>query len=147
MVNDNINLNTRQSFTGVTLQSALNDMTLYLQANPSETIVVSLSADAAPAVNSPKGFNADLFNLLNKSDTAAPSSTYKNFVYFSSNSSAIPDLGDVRGKIVFVPSADQSWVPAADPATGLQIGFQPTEVDQDSHGVTDPNCALELRGR
>ncbi len=139
-VNDTINLNSGQLFTGVTLQGALNDMTSFLQANPSESIVVSLSANEAPSVNSPKGFNADLFKLLNTADTSAPGSTYKSFVYFSANSSATPDLGDVRGKIVFVPSADHSWVPAADPATGLQIGFQPTEVDQDSHAVTDPNA-------
>ena len=44
LVNDTINLNAGQDFTGYTLQSALNEMTSFLQAKPSETIVVSLSA-------------------------------------------------------------------------------------------------------
>ena len=44
LVNDTINLNAGQNFTGVTLQDGLNDMTSFLQANPSETIVVRLSA-------------------------------------------------------------------------------------------------------
>ena len=42
-VNDTINLNAGQYFTGTTLQDALNDMTSFLQANPSETLVVELS--------------------------------------------------------------------------------------------------------
>ena len=89
---------------------------------------------------SPNGFNADLYSLLNSPDTAVPGQTYNHFVSYSSNSSAIPTLGQVRGKIVFVPSTDNSWGPIPNPQTGQQIGWQPSsEVDQNSHAITDPN--------
>jgi hypothetical protein len=144
LVNDNINLNAGQYFTGVTLQDALNDMTSFLQANPSETLVVSLSANENPggAINSPNGFNTDLNTLLNSSDTSVPGTTYKDFVYYSSNSSTTttPNLDQVRGKIVFVPSSDKSWTPVADLSTGLTIGWQPTQVTQDKHNIADPNA-------
>ncbi len=138
LVNDTINLNSGEYFTGETLQGALNDMTSFLEANPSETIVVTLSANESASINSPDGFNADLNTLLNSSDTAVSGSTYKDFIYYSPDSSVTPDLGAVRGKIVLIPSADQSWTPS-NPSSGPDIGWQPTEVIQDSHTVTDPN--------
>ncbi len=137
LVNDTINLNAGQDFTGVTLQGALNDMTSFLQAHPSETVIVDLSANEAAPINSPNGFNADLNTLLNSADTAVPGTTYRDFIYSSSNPTATPTLGQVRGKIVIIP--DQSWTPPADPATGLTIGWQPSQVVQDSHSVSDPN--------
>ena len=136
LVNDTINLNAGQYFTGVTLQDGLNDMTSFLEANPSETIVVKLSANEAASIGSSNDFNTDLNTLLNSSDTMVPGTAYKDFIYSSSNPTTTPDLGQVRGKIVIIP--DQSWTPTAD-QTGQTIGWQPTEVVQDSHTVTDPN--------
>jgi hypothetical protein len=133
-VNDTINLNAGQYFTGTTLQSALNDMTSFLQANPSETIVVTLSSNEAAPINSSNSFAADLSTLLSSSDTAVPGTTYNNFIYSSSNPATTPTLGEVRGKIVIIPSG---WTPAAN--NGLTIGWQPTQVTQDSHTDTDPN--------
>ena len=137
LVNDTINLNAGQDFTGYTMQGALNEMTSFLQAEPSETIVVSLSNDATP-VNSSNSFNTDLNTLLDSPDAAVPGASYKDFVYYSSNPDITPTLGEVRGKIVFVPNADQSWTPAADPQTGQTPGWQPAEADQNSHTITDP---------
>ena len=139
LVNDTINLNAGQDFTGYTLPGTLNEMTSFLQSEPSETIVVSLSDDATP-VNSSNSFNTDLNTLLDSPDTAVPGTNYKDFVYYSSNPTITPTLGQVRGKIVFVPNADQSWTPVADPQTGLTPGWQPAEVDQNSHTITDPNA-------
>ena len=64
-----------------------------------------------------------------------PGTAYKDFIYSSSNPTTTPDLGQVRGKIVIIPSG---WTPTAD-SNGQTIGWQPTEVVQDSHTVTDPN--------
>jgi hypothetical protein len=133
LVNDTINLNAGQYFTGVTLQGALNDMTTFLEANPSETIVVKLSANEAAPINSPNGFNADLNTLLNSSDTAVPGTTYNDFIYSSSHPTTTPDLGQVRGKIVIIPSG---WTPTA--TNGQTIGWQPTGVVHDSTTVSDP---------
>ncbi len=138
LVGDTINLDAGQDFTGYTLQGALDEMTSFLQAEPSETIVVSLSNDAT-AVNSSNSFNTDLNTLLNSPDDAVPGTNYKDFVYYSSNPATTPTLGEVRGKIVFVPNADQSWTPAADPQTGLTPGWQPAELDQNSHAIADTN--------
>ncbi len=135
LVNDTINLNAGQDFTGVTLQDGLNDMTSFSQANPSETIVVRLSANEATPINSSNDFNTDLNTLLNSPDTAVPNTHYKDFIYSSSDPTTTPDLGQVRGKIVIIPSG---WTPTAD-TNGQTIGWQPTEVVQDSHTVTDPN--------
>jgi hypothetical protein len=132
-VNDTINLNAGQYFTGTTLQDALNDMTSFLQANPSETIVVTLSANEAPAVNS-SSFATDLNTLLNTSDTAVPGTTYNDFVYASTTPTSTPTLGEVRGKIVIIPSG---WTPAAATPTVPTIGWQPTQVVEDSPGVSD----------
>jgi hypothetical protein len=143
LVNDTINLNTDpnlntdQYFTGVTLQDGLNDMTSFLQANPSETIVVKLSDNEAASSGNSNDFNTDLNTLLNSSDTGVPNTTYKDFIYSSSNPTTTPDLDQVRGKIVIIP--DQSWTPTAD-SNGQTIGWQPTEVVQDSHTVADPNA-------
>ena len=139
-VNDTINLNAGQDFTGYTLQGALNEMTSFLQSEPTETIVVSLGNDTSP-VNSSNSFNADLNTLLNSPDSAVPGTNYSDFIYYSSNSNTTPSLGQVRGKIVFVPSSDNSWAPDAstNSTTGLQLGWTPTEVDQNSHTITDPN--------
>jgi hypothetical protein len=136
LVNDTINLNAGAGFTGVTLQDALNDMTSFLQANPSETIVVALSSNEARATNSVNSFNADLNTLLNSSDTAVPGTTYSHFIYASSDPSATPDLGQVRGKIVIIPSG---WKLTADSGTRLTSGWAPTEVIQDTHTDADPN--------
>ena len=90
--------------------------------------------------NSPNGFNADLNTLLNSSDTSVPGSTYKGFclllVEFIDHADA---WRRPLRKIVFIPSTDQSWTPVADPSTSLQIGWQPTQVIQNSHSITDPN--------
>src|SRR5437763_3818447 len=48
-----------------------------------------------------------------------------------------PNLGQVRGKIVIIPCG---WTPTADSTT---VGWQPTEVVQDSHTVTDANRSEE----
>jgi hypothetical protein len=116
------------------LQGALNDATSFLAANPSETIVVKLSANEAAPINSPNGFNADLNTLLNSPDTAVPGKNYNDFIYSSSNPTTTPDLSQVRGKIVIIPSG---WTPTADQAEQT-IGWQPTEVVHDSTTVSDP---------
>ena len=90
-------------------------------------------------MNSSNSFNTDLDALLNSPDDAVPGETYNDFVYYSSDPATTPTMGEVAGKIVFVPNADQSWTPAADPQTGLTPGWQPAEVDQNSHTITDPN--------
>ena len=88
-------------------------------------------------MNSSNSFNTDLNTLLNSPDTAVPGTTYNDFVYSSSNSATTPTLGEVRGKIVFVPSPTKAGLPPRSKRT--DIGWQPTEVDQNSHTVTDPN--------
>jgi hypothetical protein len=115
-------------------------MTSFLQSEPTETIVVSLGNETSP-VNSSNSFNADLNTLLNSPDTAVPGTNYSDFIYYSSNSATTPSLGAARGKIVFVPSADNSWAPddTTNSTTGLQLGWTPTEVDQNSHTITDSN--------
>jgi hypothetical protein len=132
LVNDTINLNAGQDFTGYTLQGALNEMTSFLSAEPTETIVVSLSNDAT-AVSSINSFNTDLNALLSSPDAAVPGLNYSDFVYSSSNSALTPTLADVRGKIVFVPNTDNSWTPPAG------LGWQPPTVEQNSHTIADPN--------
>jgi len=136
LVNDTININSGQYFTGLTLQNVLDDATAYLQANPTETIVISLTSNEAPPVGSSNSFSTDLNTLLQATDSAVTGThTYDDFIYSSADSTVTPTLSQVRGKIVIIPSG---WVPAADPATGLQIGWQPTEVVQDSHTDSDP---------
>ena len=100
-------------------------MTSFLQANPTETIVVKLSDhdNTAPA---------DLNTLLN-------SSQYNGFIYSSSSPTTTPDLGQVRGKIVIIPSG---WTPTA--TNGQTIGWQPTEVVHDSTTETDPATLWSL---
>jgi hypothetical protein len=78
-------------------------------------------------------FNTDLTNLLN-----SPGSTYNQFVYYSPNSATTPTLGEVRGKIVFVPAADGSWTPPAANSNG-EIGWTPSEVAQNTPQEQDPN--------
>jgi len=139
LVNDTININNGQFYTGVTLQDVLNDCTAFLQANRSETIVMSLRSDENPqgALNSSNSFNTDLNNLLNSPDMAVlGNETYNNFIYYSSSPTTTPDLGQVRGKIVIIPYSAQ-WQPA--PAqSGQVLGWQPTEVDDDVFTVSDP---------
>jgi 1-phosphatidylinositol phosphodiesterase len=145
-VNDTINLNQGQYFTGATLQSALDDMTSFLQANPTETIVVSLSSNEDPGgpINSANSFNTDLNNLLNSSDTAVPGSLYKDFMYYSSTPTATPTLGQVRGKIVIMPAVGDPWTPVRDKVTGQTLGWKPTQVVQESPTVIDPAARWNL---
>ncbi len=108
LVNDTINVNSGQYFTGLTLQDVLNECTAFLAANPSETIVMSLSSNENPQgpVNSSNSFNADLNTLLNSTDTAVTGNqTYNDFMYYSSSPTTTPDLGQVRGKIVIIPNS------------------------------------------
>ena len=139
VVNNTINVNAGQYFTGTTLKGALDNITSFLQSNPSETVVVTLGNESGGAT--PQSFDQDLNSLLTSTDAAVPGTTYQSFVYSDANGnpSHTPALGDARGKIVFVPAADHSWNPSADTSTKL-IGWQPaTQVTQDSHAVTDPN--------
>ena len=136
LVNDTINMNSGQYFTGLTLQDVLNDATAFLQANPTETIVVSLTSNEAAPAGSSNSFSTDFNTLLNATDTAVTGThTYDDFIYSSASSTTTPSLSQVRGKLVIIASG---WVPAADPATALQVGWQPTQVVQDSHTDTDP---------
>ena len=135
LVNDTININTSQYYTGLTLQDVLNDSTAYLQAHPSETIVLSLSSNDNPQgaeLNSVNSFGTDLNTLLNTADSSVPGDTYSDFIYESSSPTATPELGQVRGKIVIVP---QAWSPTANPTTGLTIGWQPTEAVSNAAGL------------
>jgi hypothetical protein len=136
LVDDTININAGSYFTGVTLQDALNNMTSFLEAHPSETIVVTLSAGVAAPINSVNSFVTDLNTLLDSPDTAVPGTTYNDFLYESSNPDTTPDLDHVRGKIVIIPSG---FTPLADSATKKDIGWQPSEVIQDSPAGSDPN--------
>ena len=110
LVNDTININSGQYFTGLTLQNVLNDFTAFLQANPTETIVVSLTSNEAAPAGSSNSFSTDLNTLLNATDTAvAGTHTYDDFIYSSASSTTTPNLSQVRGKIVIIPSG---WTPA-----------------------------------
>jgi hypothetical protein len=147
LVNDTINLNDGQYFTGTTLQDALDDMTSFLQQNPTETLVVNLSSNENPGgpVNSVNSFNTDLNNLLNQNDTAVSGShTYNDFMYYSSNPTTTPTLGQVRGKIVIVPAAGDPWTPTPNPTTGQTLGWTPTQVVQDSPTVSEPAARWNL---
>jgi hypothetical protein len=150
LVNNTINLNDGQYFTGVTLQSALTDMAAFLQKNPQETILVSLRSNEDPNVQvNNVNFNTDLNNLLNSTindPSVSGTHTYMDYIYSSSNPTTTPTLGQVRGKIVIVPYAadSNSWTPTADPLTGQTIGWQPTQVVQDSPTVSDPAARWNL---
>ncbi len=138
LVNDTINVNNGQYFTGYTLQGVLNESTAFLQANPSETIVMSLASNENPQgpVNSSNSFNTDLNTLLTATDTAvAGNLTYNDFMYYSSSPGTTPDLGQARGKIVIIPEAAQ-WQPPAN-LSGQVLGWQPTEANEANVTVTD----------
>jgi hypothetical protein len=137
LVNDTINVNSGQYATGYTLQDVLNDATQFLQNNPNETIVITLSSNASAPLNSSHGFNTDLNNLLNQADASLPGHTYKDFMYYSSNPTATPTLGQVRGKIVIVPVAGDPWTPSPDPTTHLTLGWQANQVIESSFVTSD----------
>jgi hypothetical protein len=146
VVNGTINLNTvgndpshpgvdTQYFTGSTLQNSLNDVTSFLQANPTETVVVSLSNNTG--VVGTGDFNTDFDALLGSSDTMVSGKTYGDFVYQTNTPNSVPDLGQTRGKIVFTLAPGGNLDSVA--ASSKYIGWYQQEKDQDSHADTDPN--------
>ena len=106
-------------------------MTSFLQANPSETIVVKLSEQATlstvPFIRPQHA--AELVH-----------SAHQGFIYSSTHPTTTPDLGQVRGKIVIIPSG---WAPTADQA-GQTIGWQPTEVFRIPTTGSDPAALWNL---
>jgi PKD repeat protein len=118
---------------GTSLKDVLNDATAFLQAHPSETIVLTLRSNEDAAVDTTT-FNTDLSTLLGSSDTAVTGThNYSDFVYTSASPTTTPDLGQVRGKIVIIPYAPDS----SSVQTGSSFGWQPTIVDENSSGVSD----------
>ncbi len=134
LVDDTINLNVGSDYVGDNLQDALDDVTSFLSANPTETVVISLGDETAP-IGSTNSFNADLNALLGRSDSAVTGTTYNAFVYTSSDATVTPTVGQARGKIVFVPDSDGTESLPTDTANGQQIGWTPTQAVGDSTNI------------
>jgi PKD repeat protein len=135
LVNDAIRINNGAQYTGVTLKDVLNAATVFLQAHPSETIVMTLRSNESAPVNSTSDFNTDLGTLLSSSDSAVTGThSYNDFIYTSASPTSTPNLNQVRGKIVIIPyTPDSNSV-----QTGTAFGWQPIIVDETSTGVSDP---------
>lgn len=135
LVNDTIRINNGDQYTGIILKDVLNAATAFLQAHPSETIVMTLRSNEAAPVNSTNNFNTDLSNLLSSTDTAVTGThTYNDFIYTSASPTSTPNLGQVRGKIVIIPYAPDS----NSVQSGTAFGWQPSIVDETSTGVSNP---------
>ena len=130
VVNGTIDVNDGNYYTGQNLQDVLNSCTSFLDANPNETIVMTLNS-----TGSQNSFSTDLSNLLNSSDSAAAYSTYNDFIYYSSNSSTTPTLGEARGKIVIIPSG---WSLTSG---NQELGWTPTQVVDDTASAANTTAA------